>query len=114
MKIGMDLVEIPRIERSIKNPKFLKRVYSPKELDFLKKAENYAGNFAAKEAFAKAVGTGFRGFSLNEISVLRNNVGKPYITLSGNALVLFSEQTNNISVTITHSRNTAAAVVIIE
>lgn len=47
--------------------------------------ETIAANFAAKEAFAKALGTGVRGFSLNEVSVLRGELGAPYIKLAGNA-----------------------------
>ena len=99
---GIDLVEIGRIAKSMENPRFLERVYSPEELELLRsraKADTplhlslsavntAAANFCAKEAFAKAMGTGVRGFSLSEVSVLRDELGRPYLSLSGNAAKL--------------------------
>ena len=89
IKTGTDIIEIDRIKNSINNSRFLSRIFSAQELKyFVSKSLNPAiisANFAAKEAFAKALGTGFRGISFNEISVLRDSVGAPYISLSGNA-----------------------------
>ncbi len=118
MNVGIDIVEIDRIKQSIKNPKFLSRVFSPSELKyFSEKSFNpstIAGNFSAKEAFAKAMGTGIRGFSLNEISVLRDYMGTPYISLKGKAKDVLKAKTtgNQLSVSISHSKNLATAIVI--
>ena len=120
---GIDLVEIGRIAKSMENPRFLERVYSPEELELLRsraKADTplhlspsavntAAANFCAKEAFAKAMGTGVRGFSLSEVSVLRDELGRPYLSLSGNAAKL--AQGLILSVSLTHAKDYASAVV---
>lgn len=113
---GIDSVEIERIKNSLSNDKFLKRVYSQKEqaLFALKKGKSYyqsiAANFAAKEAFSKALKTGVRGFELNEVSILRDEMGAPYIELEGKAkeCALGYE----FSVSLTHTDTLASAVVI--
>ena len=112
--IGTDIIDINRIKKSAANDRFLSRVFSKKELDFLSSKKNpypsMAGNWAAKEAFSKALGTGVRGFRLNEISVLRDESGKPYIELSGNALKISKDL--SFSLSISHTDAIAAAVVI--
>ncbi len=87
--IGTDIVSIVRIKKSIKNKKFVSRVYNEKEIFKCKKlikSENcFAKRFAAKEAFSKALGTGIsNGINLNEIIVKNNNSGKPYFNFEGN------------------------------
>lgn len=87
--IGTDIVSIVRIKKSIKNKKFVSRVYNEKEIFKCKKlikSENcFAKRFAAKEAFSKALGTGISsGINLNEIIVKNNNSGKPYFNFEGN------------------------------
>ena len=87
--IGTDIVSIVRIKRSIKNKRFVSRVYNEKEIFKCKKlikSENcFAKRFAAKEAFSKALGTGIsNGINLNEIIVKNNNSGKPYFNFEGN------------------------------
>ncbi len=113
---GIDLVEIDRIKKSIKSPKFLSRVFSSQELKyFVSKSFNpstIAANFCAKEAFSKALGTGIRGFSLNEVSVLRDGAGAPYILLSGKAKEAVKNRGLKLSVSLTHSKSYATAVVI--
>ena len=113
---GIDLVEIDRIRRSIKNPKFLSRIFSSQELKFFsQKAFNeatIAANFCAKEAFAKALGTGMRGFSLNEVSILRDSVGAPYISLEGKAKEIVAEKKLKLSVSLSHTRIYATAIII--
>ena len=80
--IGCDIVEISRVEKATENPRFLSEYFSAAENAYLKAknmpAETIAGAFAAKEAFSKALGTGFRGFSLNQVEVLHDGLGKPY------------------------------------
>ena len=81
--IGVDIIENKRIKNSIKNLKFKKRIYSSKELAQSILSKNKVGyfskRFAAKEAFAKALGTGFRGnLNFNDIEIVNNKKGKPY------------------------------------
>ncbi len=123
---GTDLVEIGRIAKSMENPRFLERVYSAEELALLRErakadtplhlspsaVNTAAANFCAKEAFAKALGTGVRGFSLSEVSVLRDELGKPYLSLSGNAQKLVHEQGLTLSVSLSHAKEYATAVVV--
>jgi len=81
--IGVDIIENKRIKNSLKNSKFKKKIYSDNELNqssFSKnKVSYFSKRFAAKEAFAKALGTGFRG-NLNfcDIEVVNDKLGKPY------------------------------------
>ena len=86
--IGTDIVSIKRIKSSLKNKNFIKRIYTYQEVLKCKKAVNqhncYAKRFAAKEAFSKALGTGIsNGINFNEITVLNNKSGKPYIIFKG-------------------------------
>ena len=81
--IGVDIIENKRIKNSIKNSKFKKKIYSDNELKQSSLSKNkvsyFSKRFAAKEAFAKALGTGFRG-NLNfcDIEVVNDKLGKPY------------------------------------
>ena len=81
--IGVDIIENNRIKHSIKNSNFLKRIYSIKELKQSKLSKNktnfFAKRFAAKEAFAKAIGTGFRNnLNFADIEIINDKMGKPY------------------------------------
>ena len=81
--IGVDIVENKRIQKSIKDPLFKKRVYSFNELKKSKGVNNkvayYSKRFAAKEAFSKALGTGFRmNLNFKDIEVMNDKMGKPY------------------------------------
>lgn len=113
---GTDIIEISRIRSSIKNPKFLSRVFSAQELKlFVSKSFNpstIAANFAGKEAFSKAIGTGFRGISLSEVSVLRDGVGAPFLSLSGKARAYAQKEKLSFTISLSHSKEYATAVVI--
>ena len=81
--IGVDIVENSRIKKSIKNPLFKKRIYSLKELKQSNATKNkvafFSKRFAAKEAFSKALGTGFRkNLNFKDIEVINDKIGKPY------------------------------------
>ena len=81
--IGVDIVESKRIQKSIKNPLFKKRIYTSKELKQSNTVNNKVGyfskRFAAKEAFSKAIGTGFRmNLNFKDIEVINDKMGKPY------------------------------------
>lgn len=113
---GIDLVEIKRIEKSLKNPRFLKRIYSESELsqyaDGNIPPQSAAGAFAAKEAFLKALGVGIFDIPLYEISVMHRPSGAPYFSLSGKAESLASTRgLSDIALSITHTDCYAAAVV---
>lgn len=113
--IGIDIVELSRIKDSIKqNSRLIKRILTEKEQILLstingeqRKIEFIAGRFAAKEAFAKAIGTGIGRLSFKEIEILREESGKPQIKVDGfEKYMLF--------LSITHSKEYAVAQVIIE
>ena len=81
--IGVDIVENNRFKELIKNKKFINRVCSPKEINNFKKKNNkisyLSKRFSAKEAFVKALGSGFRNkLCFNDISILNDRKGKPY------------------------------------
>jgi len=83
--IGVDIIENKRIKKSIKNNDFKNRTYSAKELKLslltINKASFFSKRFAAKEAFAKALGTGFRNnLNFKDIEVINDKLGKPYYT----------------------------------
>ncbi len=112
---GIDLVEIERIRRSCENPAFLGRVFGDRERAEWeargRRTEQLAGAFAAKEAFAKALGTGIRGFRLSEVEVLHDALGAPYFAFSGNAEALVQKRGLIVSLSITHTDALAAAMV---
>ena len=81
--IGVDIIENKRIEKSIKNRNFIKKIYSSKELIESDKINNkvafFSKRFAAKEAFSKALGTGFRmNLNFKDIEVINDKMGKPH------------------------------------
>ena len=85
--IGVDVIENQRIRNLINNKSFIKRTFGKKEVDFSKKYSNkinyYAKRFAAKEAFAKTLGTGFRNnLNFKDIEILNDKIGKPYFLKS--------------------------------
>lgn len=100
-RIGIDIVKISRIEKSIKSESFLKEVFTDSEISHCKRAENYAGIFAAKEAYFKALGTGIKRPICN-VEILYNENGKPYIKL-----------VENSDVSISHDGDYAIATVIL-
>ena len=121
--LGTDLIEISRIEESIRQygQRFLDRVYTPEEIAYCQRkkkhaAESFAARFAAKEAGAKALGTGIsRGVSWKEIEVRREPGGRPTLHLSGRAQDRASELgIRRLSLSLTHSRDVALAVVVAE
>lgn len=119
MKTGIDIVEITRISRLISETDFIKRYFSDAEQALFSSKQNpantVAGNFAAKEAFSKALGTGIRGFKLNEISVLRDSLGKPFFKFSENIKNILSKNgVINIDVSISHEKEYAIAMVVFD
>ncbi|MFK2826292.1 holo-ACP synthase [Bacillus sp. B190/17] len=111
--IGMDIVEIDRIRRLIeRQPKFIQRILTEKEQRVFnsrsgrRQYEYAAGRFAAKEAFAKAIGSGIgEKLSFQDIETASDEQGKPYIQ---------SPFSVGVHLSITHSKEYAAAQVVIE
>lgn len=115
--VGIDIIEISRIEKAISNDAFLERVYTEKERKYFEsrggRAEVAAGNFAAKEAVAKAMSLGFRYFGFKDIEILRDAFGKPYVILHNAAKNMINSR-SIIHVSISHSRGNAVANAVIE
>ena len=98
--IGTDIVSVVRIKKSIKNKRFVSKVYNVKEISkckkLIKSEHCFAKRFAAKEAFSKALGTGIsKGINLNEIIVKNNISGKPYFNFEGNTKKLLKKKFKN-------------------
>jgi holo-[acyl-carrier protein] synthase len=119
--LGIDLIEVDRVAAKIsKKTGFRKLVFSNKEIAYCEKKtnkfEHYAARFAAKEAFFKAIGTGWRnGTAFNEIEITNNKSGKPEIFFLGKTATSIAEmKLGKISVSLSHIKTMASAVVIIE
>jgi holo-[acyl-carrier protein] synthase len=120
--VGTDLMETKRIEVSIDRfgERFLERVFTTGEIAYcLRKknaAESFAARFAAKEAGAKALGTGIsRGVTWKELEVRREANGRPTLHLSGRAAELAGAMgVRRMQLSLTHSRELAMAVVVVE
>lgn len=118
--IGTDIIEIERIAKAIekRGEHFISRLFTPREQ---KRDEGdaatfvssyYAGRFAAKEAIAKAFGTGFRGVDWLDLEIINDELGKPVIHLSADLQVRF--QNPKLHLSISHSKNYATSVCIWE
>ena len=120
--LGLDIAEVDRIEASIRRHgrAFVERIFTAAEIAYCEKhrnrAERFAGRFAAKEAAMKALGTGWaRGVRWVDIEVIREPGGKPTLKLSGASREIAGRLgVKNIALTITHTGNTALAMVIFE
>lgn len=116
--IGLDLCDIGRIEKAIEKERFLERVYTPGERERIlaaggaRRGQIAAGTFAAKEAVAKALGTGFAGFGPDAVEILPDDNGRPACTLYGRARALAGDA--RVHVTVTHESGFAAATAIVE
>ena len=113
--IGLDLVEVDRVAKAIERPRFLERVYTPGEIASCEgrgagRAASYAARFAAKEAFLKALGTGLRGGTLQDVEVLNDVLGKPKLVVHGFFRELAAKHgVVDIHLSLTHTRMYAAA-----
>lgn len=120
--LGVDITEVDRMEAAIgrRGELFLKRVFTPSEIAYCErhktKYERYAARFAAKEATMKALGTGWgNGVRWVDLEVAREPSGKPTMRLHGRARELADKLgVKYISLSLTHSGNTAFAQVIFE
>ena len=113
--IGVDVIEVKRFS-NIK-PSFIKKVFTGHEINYLanKKFESMAGIFAAKEAVAKSLGSGFKFFFIREIEILHDQKNAPIVKLHNRAFD-FAKQINikKINISISHTKETAIAFAIAE
>ena len=119
--IGIDTIEVPRIQKQLtQSERFKERILTKHEITYCEskknKAQNYAARFAAKEAFFKALGTGWRGgLGFNQVEIINDKLGKPQIRLYGKAKLLIEEKgITDIHVSLTHLKDTASSIVILE
>jgi holo-[acyl-carrier protein] synthase len=120
--VGLDVVEVERVARALAahGPRFEERVYTPAEqAECARRADRVqalAARFAAKEAFLKALGTGWvRGLSLRQVEVVEQRGGRPALKLAGAAAASARrKRVRKIHVTLSHQPGLAAAVVLLE
>lgn len=110
---GVDIVSIERIQKAMRNASFITRILGCREWERLNQmgfpAQSVAAAFAAKEAFAKCVGTGLSGFLLKEVELLADENGKPYYAFSGKAAQLVKSLGVCFTVSISHENDIACA-----
>jgi len=115
MKIGTDIIQVNRIEKSLRRhgDKFKQRFLSASEIDIAHQTETIAGFWAAKEAIAKALGCGIgKDLSFHDIVIAKDNKGAPYFNLAKEAQNLHKVKASSLS--ISHDGGFAIAVVVIE
>lgn len=116
--VGLDLVDMVELEQSLTSPAFKRQVFTEAEIAYCdaKRAPlpSYAGKFAVKEAVMKTLGAGiYHGVWFAQIEVLNNEMGKPYLVLHRAALERAqAAHITNWHISISHTRHTAAAVVL--
>ena len=119
---GIDIVAVYRIRKTIaRTPRFVQRVFTEAERAYCEgkgvgASQSYAGRFAAKEAFLKALKTGWRGkITWTEIEVVSDELGAPSLNLTGEALTLIKERgADRVHLSISHTDEYAFAQVILE
>ena len=119
--IGVDIAEVDRIKRSISEGNhFKKRVFTEVEQNYCdsnkNSAESYAARYAAKEAFFKALGTGWRGeLKFTDLEVVNNELGKPLVHLHNEAQRMAKEMgVKSVHISLSHTKETAIAYLILE
>jgi len=119
--IGVDMVEIGRVRKLIEHDRgFAARIFTAREIAYCEskfsKAQHYAARFTAKEAFFKALGTGFRdGMGWQDVEVENDSLGKPQLRLAAVALEQFKKRKlRKALLSLSHTRDMAVALVVIE
>lgn len=117
---GIDFVAVSRISHWLEDEHLCSRFFHPDELKVIRSrgaeaSRSLAARFAAKEAFAKALGTGFAGLTLKDIRVENMQSGRPVLILEGSALKAMKLiNAKRVHLSLTHEENLAAAQVILE
>jgi holo-[acyl-carrier protein] synthase len=118
--IGIDIVQIKRMDRWLADAKLLRRFFHPDEIEFAMSegksaSQALAARFAAKEAFGKALGTGLANLKLAEIMVMKENNGKPELKLMGSARTALEKSgAGKAHISLSHERENALAMVVLE
>lgn len=118
--IGVDMTTVDRFASWIDKPELIDRFFHSQEKCYNKSTgymkEHYAARFAAKEAFGKALGTGITGFKLSDMYIKNDKNGKPELIVTGSAKKRLEEIYGDckLFVSLSHEKNNAVAVVIIE
>jgi holo-[acyl-carrier protein] synthase len=119
--IGTDIIEVARIEKALsRDIGFRDKIFTPGEIEYCEtkrnKYQHYAARFSAKEAFLKAIGTGWRyGVRFADIDIFHDELGQPHIRTTGIAKELTERlQVSKIHVSLSHLKEMATAVVILE
>ena len=119
--IGTDMIEVERVaEKMAKDNGFKELVFSKHEISYCEakanKYEHYAARFAAKEAFYKALGSGWKNdTAFNEIEIRNNDAGKPeFFFMDRTEITITDMRLGKISVSLSHLRTIASAIVVIE
>ncbi len=119
--VGIDLIEVARVKKAVlNNNTFLNKVYGNQELNKCENINNkyqcLAARFAGKEAFMKALGSGWsEGIKWSEVEIINDQLGKPVLSLSGKALELVNQlEINRMNISLTHINDFASAIVILE
>ena len=120
--IGCDIADVSRFEKWVADSNMYGRFFNPNEfpsdsMRVQRKCEHLASRFAAKEAFSKALGTGVRDFSLDEVWVRNTELGKPELVVEGKALEILEKICGKdacVHVSLSHEKKYAVACVIIE
>lgn len=115
--VGIDIIEVKRIEESIQNANFLAKILTYNEIEyvsqFANKCAHVAGLFCAKEAVMKAL-EDCKQISFKDIEIAHKNSGKPYVILNGKALEVFNKSgKQNIEISISQTNTVATAICII-
>lgn len=117
VRTGVAIIEMDRIKKSIKNKRFLSDYFSADEIRFFVahklSVPLIAENFCVKLAVAKAIGTGFRIIHAQDITVLRDRLGSPFIITEGYAKMMEQREGYVFNVSVDHSRKYAVASVLI-
>jgi holo-[acyl-carrier protein] synthase len=119
--LGTDIILVPRVEKELVRTEGLKEMlFTAREIAYCesrgKSAQHFAARFAAKEAFLKAMGTGWRdGYRFNEIEILNDESGKPEAFAHGKVKNYCDEKgITRVHVSLSHTQELAEAVVILE
>ena len=122
VSIGIDIVEVYRIRETLeRTPRFTERVFTEKERAYCESkgaaaAQSFAARFAAKEAFLKALKTGWRGkITWQDMEILNDSQGVPALEIKGEAQILLKKMgADKIHISISHTTDHAVAQVILE
>ena len=121
MEVGIDVLDVVRMEKFVQNEHFLEKYFTPYEIEYVSKTNrqtlSLAGIYAAKEAFLKALGIGIGGgINLSDIEIKHEASGKPYLRVLSNKskIMLKTMNVEEIKISISHSEDVATAICVIK